>query len=94
MAHNRVDEARYILSCLEDRAEEDARLDGQIREIISAVELERQSARGWSDLLKRTHDGQGEKRRMLTVGQGGGKGLRQAVVIQVMQAFSGSTVIS
>ncbi|GFZ47965.1 hypothetical protein JCM24511_05712 [Saitozyma sp. JCM 24511] len=94
VAHNRVDEARYILSCLEDRAEEDARLDGQIREIISAVELERQSARGWSDLLKRTHDGQGEKRRMLTVGQGGGKGLQQAVVIQVMQAFSGSTVIS
>jgi hypothetical protein len=58
---------------LEDRAEEDARLDGQIHEIISAVELERQSARGWSDLLKRTHDGQGEKRRMLTVSQGGGK---------------------
>ncbi|RSH92396.1 hypothetical protein EHS25_008811 [Saitozyma podzolica] len=54
-----------------------------IHEIITAVELERQSARGWSDLLKRTHDGQGEKRRMLT-----------AVVIQVMQAFSGSTVIS
>lgn len=89
-----MDEARHILSCLEDRAEEDSRLDGQIHEIMSAVELERQSARGWSDLLKRTHDGQGEKRRMLTVGQDGCKSLRQAVVIQVMQAFSGSTVIS
>ncbi|KIR33045.1 monosaccharide transporter [Cryptococcus deuterogattii MMRL2647] len=83
LAHSRPDEARRVLSALADIPENDPVVTEQMEEIVRAIELESTSARNWSDLIKRGKDAQGEKRRMFT-----------AVVIQVCQAFSGSTVIS
>ncbi|WRT64586.1 uncharacterized protein IL334_001518 [Kwoniella shivajii] len=83
LAHDQPDAARYVLSCLGDLPDDSHEVSSQLNEISKAIELERESAKGWSDLFKRSHDDQGEKRRMLT-----------AVGIQVAQAFSGSTIIS
>ncbi|OCF44853.1 monosaccharide transporter [Kwoniella heveanensis CBS 569] len=84
IAHSRPDEARYVLSCLMDESEETSvAVTDQVEEITRAVELERDSAKTWTDLFRSTHDDQREKRRMLT-----------AVGIQVAQAISGSTIIS
>jgi hypothetical protein len=67
LSHARVDQARVVLSHLDDRAEDDPRIDRQIYEISRALEMERESAKGWGDLFRNVQDGQGEKRRMLTV---------------------------
>lgn len=83
VAHNDSAQARIILSALADLPVDHSQITEQLIEIEHAIELERASAKGWSDLFKRTQDGNGEKRRMAT-----------AVVVQVCQAFSGSTVIS
>ncbi|KAL7423970.1 hypothetical protein Q5752_001555 [Cryptotrichosporon argae] len=83
VAHEKYDEARIVIAALLDVADDDAAVAAQIDEIARAVKLERESAAGWGDLVKRSGPGTGESRRMLT-----------AVAIQVMQAFSGSTVIS
>lgn len=83
LAHGRQDEARQVISALLDLPEDNPMVISQIEEITQAIELEMASARNWKDLFKSAHDAQGEKRRMLT-----------AVVIQVCQPFSGSTIIS
>ncbi|WVR04786.1 hypothetical protein IAU60_001798 [Kwoniella sp. DSM 27419] len=83
VAHSRPDEARFVISCLLDREEDDVVVGNQVEEIARAVELERDSAKTWADLFRSTHDDQREKRRMLT-----------AVGVQVAQAISGSTIIS
>ncbi|KAL0243596.1 hypothetical protein I308_105563 [Cryptococcus tetragattii IND107] len=83
LAHDKQDEARQVISALLDLPEDDPAVIGQIEEITQAIELEMASAKNWRDLFKSAHDAQGEKRRMLT-----------AVVIQVCQPFSGSTIIS
>lgn len=83
LAHDREDEARQVISALLDLPEDSPAVISQIEEITQAIELEMASARNWKDLFKSAQDAQGEKRRMLT-----------AVVIQVCQPFSGSTIIS
>lgn len=67
LVHSRPGEARKVLSALADIPENDPVITEQIEEIVRAIELERASARNWSDLMKRGKDEQGEKRRMLTV---------------------------
>lgn len=101
LAHDREDEARQVISALLDLPEDNPAVISQIEEITQAIELEMASARSWKDLFKSAQDAQGEKRRMLTVSTSTLKEIKlktnqcvQAVVIQVCQPFSGSTIIS
>ncbi|WVQ75856.1 hypothetical protein IAR50_005489 [Cryptococcus sp. DSM 104548] len=83
LSHAKPEEARQVLAALADLPDEDPVVTAQMKEIVTAIELEHSSAKSWKDLLTRGKDSQREKRRMLT-----------AVIIQVCQAFSGSTVFS
>ncbi|WWC59672.1 uncharacterized protein I303_102234 [Kwoniella dejecticola CBS 10117] len=83
LSHSQPEAARRVLSALLDLPTDAAKVSQQINEISKANELERESAKGWSDLLRKGDD-QGEKRRMLTVSH----------VVLVCQAFSGSTILS
>jgi hypothetical protein len=87
-----------VLGRLRGLPDDHPRVIHQTEEIKQAIILERESAKSWGDLLKNAHDVAGERRRMITLRSvfhsRKRAAKRQSIVIQIMQALSGSTIIS